>query len=227
MEYPKNEIQPAYEGQSDPLPEDNDWSVKLKVASDAVPEGVWLRLPGWESCGSESSVDEELVLQELKARNWNDCTLLDARCILPQAGNLMEQYDNVPDLIYDGISLGFVLDEHGQGSPDFMERYIAALESEHCHTLRFALDISQNLKCYDWVPSADLEESARGLLLDAGISDELIHACGIDLIGYKTHLLEEDGYSPTADGSYIRRNYEEFHYSYSTPTPEQSGMLMQ
>ena len=227
VEYPKTAPQPVYHGQGSPLPEDNDWSVKVKIASDAVPEGVWLRLPGWESCGDESSVDEELALQELKARNWNDCTLLDARCILPQAGNLMEQYDNVADLIYDGISLGFVLDEHGQGSPDFMERYTAALELEHCRTLRLALDISQNLKCYDWVPCADLEESARGLLLDAGVSEELIHACGIDLAGYKAYLLESDGYTPSADGSYIRRNYEEFHYAYSTPTPEQSGMMLQ
>ena len=227
VEYPKTAPQPVYHGQGDPLPEDNDWSVKLKIASDAVPEGVWLRLPGWEPCGDESSVDEELALRELKARNWNDCTLLDAQCILPQAGDLMEQYDNVPDLVYDGISLGFVLDEHGQGSPDFMERYTAALELEHCRTLRLALDISQNLRCYDWVPSADLEGSAIGLLLDAGISEELIHACGIDLAGYKAHLLESDGYTLSADGSYIRRNYEEFHYAYSTPIPEESGMLMQ
>ena len=108
-----------------------------------------------------------------------------------------------------------------------MERYIAALEMEHCRTLRLALDISQNLKCYDYVPHADLEESARGLLLDAGVSEELIHACGIDLAGYKSHLLEEDGYTLSADGSYIRRNDNEFCYSYSTPIPEQSGMMMQ
>ena len=139
----------------------------------------------------------------------------------------MEQYDSVPDLIYDGISLGFVLDEHGQGSPDFMERYTAALELEHCDTLRLALDISQNLKCYDWVPCADLEESARGLLLDAGVSEDLIRACGIDLAAYKAYLLESDGYTLSADGSYIRQNFEEFHYSYSTPIPEQSGMSMQ
>ena len=227
VEYPAQEIQPVYHGQGSPLPEDNDWSVKLRITSDAVPEGVWLRLPGWEPCGDESSVDEELALRELKARSWNDCILLDARCILPQAGNLMEQYDNVPDLVYDGISLGFVLDEHGQGSPGFMERYAAALELEHCRTLRLALDISQNLKCYDWVPCADLEESARGLLLDAGVPEELIRACGVDLAGYKAHLLEGDGYSLSADGSYIRRNYEEFHYSYSTPIRSQSGMMMQ
>ena len=83
VEYPKKDPQPVYEGQGSPLPEDTDWSVKLKIASDAVTEGVWLRLPGWESCGDESSADEELALRELKARNWSDCILLDAQCILP------------------------------------------------------------------------------------------------------------------------------------------------
>ena len=78
------------------------------------------------------------------------------------------------------------------------------------------------------MPCADLEASATGLLLDAGISEELIRASGIDLAGYKAHLLEEQGYTLTSDeGAYIRRNSEEFYYSYSTPTPEQSGMTMQ
>ena len=139
----------------------------------------------------------------------------------------MEQYDNVPDLVYDGISLGIIPDEHGQDSPTFMERYTAALELEHCRTLRLALDIPQNLQCYDRVSHANLEASAEGLLLDADVPEELIHVRGINLAGYKAHLLEGDGYALSADGSYIRQNYEEFHYSYSTPTPEQSGMTMQ
>ena len=42
----------------------------------------------------------------------------------------------------------------------------------------------------------------------------------------QVHRLESDGYTLSEDGSYIRRNYEEFHYSYSTPTPGQSGMMM-
>ena len=49
VEYPSKEVQPVYLGQGSPLPEDTDWSVKVKIASDAVPEGVWLRLPGWET----------------------------------------------------------------------------------------------------------------------------------------------------------------------------------
>ena len=185
-------------------------------------------LPDPSSWNNNLFQGESLALQALHIQYWSECILLDAQCILPEAGNLMEQYDDIADLLYDGQELGYVLGERGQGSPTFMERYAAALELEHCRDLRFALDISQNLRCYDWVSCADLEASAEGLLLEAGISEELIRASGIDLIGYKAHLLEEQGYMLTADEKgYIGRNSQEFHYCYSTPTPEQSGMTMQ
>ena len=139
---------------------------------------------------------------------------------------MMEQYSDVAELIYDGTSLGYILGERGQGSQDFMERYAAALELEGCRSLKLALDISQNMNCYDWVSCADLETSAAGLLLDAGLSEDLIHSGCIDLSAYKSHLLEKQGYTLTSDGSgYIARNSWEFQYQFSTPTPEESGMM--
>ena len=230
VEYPRSVPQPVYHGQGSPLPEDNDWSVKLKIASPAVPEGVWMCLPDLPNWDDDTFQGESLTLRALHVQHWSECVLLDAQCILPEAGNLMEQYDDLADLLYDGQELGYVLAERGQGSPTFMARYAAALELEHCRNLRFALDISQNLQCYDWVQCADLETSAEVLLLDAGVSEELIRASGIDLTAYKAHLLEQDGYTPTADGlGYIRRNAKEFHYQYSTPAQpqEEPGMAMQ
>lgn len=210
VEYPKTDTQLVYHGQGSPLPEDDGWSVKLKIASPAVPEGIWLCLPDPSNWDDDTFQGESLALRDLHVQRWSDCVLLDARCIPPETGNLMEQYDNLADLLYDGQELGYVLAERGQGSPTFMERYSAVLKLEHCHDLRFALDISQNLNCYDWVPCADLEASAEGLLLDSGISEELIRASGIDLAGYKAHLLEKQGYTITADGKgYIARNSQE------------------
>lgn len=228
IQCPKTSPKPVYQSGM-ALPTDDDWSVKLKLASPAVPEGVWLRLPGLEQYGDESSTEEALVLRELCVRRWDECTLVDAKCILPEAGNLLEQYDNAADLIYDGTQLGYILGERGQGSLTFMERYTAALKLEHCRDLKLALDISQNLSCYNWVSCGDLEASAAGLLLDAGVSEELIRASGIDLAAYKAHLLEAQGYTLSPDeGAYIRRNNEEFHYVYSTPAQSQQepGMTM-
>ena len=226
--YPNPDLVPCYCGQGMPLPKDDDWSVKLKVGSPAVPEGVWLRFPGPFLDDFEGTVEEALALQELRVKRWDECTLLDARCILSEAGNLMEQYDSVGDLIYDGIELGYVLSQKGQGMPCFMERYAAALKLEDCHSLKLALDISQNLRCYDWTPCAGLENSAKELLLKKGVPETLIRASGIDLAGYKAHLLEEQGYTLTLnEDAFVRRNGEEFHYTFSTPIPEQSGMVMQ
>ena len=190
-----------------------------------------MRLPGLDEYGDESSTEEALVLRELRVKRWNECALVDAQCILPEAGDLMAQYSgNVADLLYDGVQLGFVLEQKGQGSPHFMERYAAALALEGCHDLRLALDISQNLNCYDWMQRADLEASGMALLMDKGVSEELIRASGIDLAGYKAHLLEQEGYTPTPDGwGYIRRNANEFCYQFSTPAQpqEEPGMAMQ
>ena len=77
---------------------------------------------------------------------------------------------------------------------------------------------------------AGLEESGRRKLLDVGVTEELIRASGIDLAGYKAHLLEQEGYTPTPDGrGYIRRNANEFHHQFSTPAQpqEEPGMAMQ
>lgn len=231
VEYPPTDSQPVYRGQGSLLPCDHGWSVKLKVAPPAVPEGVWLRLPGPFLEAPEGTVEEALALQELKVQCWDECALLDARCVLPEAGDLVAQYaGDVGDLIYDGIELGFVLAQKGQGMPCFTEKYAAALALEGCQTLKLALDISQNLRCYNWAPRASLEDSGRQKLMNLGISEELIRASGIDLAGYKAHLLEQEGYTPTADGwGYVRRSSEEFHYQFSTPAQpqEEPGMAMQ
>ena len=213
------------------LPADDGWSVKVKLASPAVPEGVWLRLPGPFEDDCESTVEEALALRELRVKRWDECALVDAQCVLPEAGDLMAQYsDNVSDLLYDGVELGYVLAQKGQGSPHFMERYAAALALEGCQSLKLALDISQNLNCYDWMRRTDLEESGRRKLLDMGVTEEHIRASGINLAGYRAHLLEQEGYTATADGwGYIRRNANEFGYQFSTPAQlqEEPGMAMQ
>ncbi len=230
VQYPEKPPEPVYQpGMA--LPNDDDWAVKMKLASPAVPEGVWLRLPGPFEDGYEDTMEEVLALRELRVKRWDECALMDAQCVLPEAGDLAAQYSgNVSDLLYDGVELGLVLAQKGQGSPHFMERYAAALALEGCQSLKLALDISQNLNCYDWMQRADLEESGRCKLLDAGVTEEQIRASGVDLAGYRAYLLEQEGYTPTANGwGYIRRNANEFAYQFSTPAQpqEEPGMALQ
>lgn len=230
VQYPDTPPEPVYQPGT-ALPADEGWSVKIKLASLAVTEGVWLRLPGPLEDGCEDTLEEVLALRELRVKRWDECALVDAQCVLPEAGDLMAQYSGtVADLLYDGTQLGYVLEQKGQGSPHFMERYAAALALEGCQNLKLVLDISQNLNCYDWMQRADLKNSGRQKLLSLGVTEEQIRASGIDLAGYQTHLLKEQGYKPTADGwGYIRRNANEFGYQFSTPAQpqEEPGLAMQ
>lgn len=230
VQYPDTPPEPVYQPGT-ALPADEGWSVKVKLASLAVPEGVWLRLPGPLEDGCEDTLEEVLALRELRVKRWDECALVDAQCVLPEAGDLMAQYSGtVADLLYDGTQLGYVMEQKGQGSPHFMERYAAALALEGCQNLKLVLDISQNLNCYDWMQRAGLEESGRQELLNLGVTEDQIRTCGIDLAGYKAHLLEKEGYTPTADGwGFIRRNNNEFYYQFSTSaqTQEEPGMEMQ
>ena len=224
VEYPEHPSAPRCTGQG-LIPEDDGWSMKVKLASSAVPEGVWLRLPDY-SAMTDRPDEVALALDELKTRSLENCMLLDVRCSLPELGNLMEQYDSALELVNDGSDLGYVLDEQGQGMPHFMERFAAALEFEHCRDLRLALDISQNLHCYEWVPRDGLKDFGRRKLLEAGVSEELLDSGCIDLESYGEDLLEEAGYVLTADESaYITRNNLEFLRDWSAP--EEAGLSME
>lgn len=214
--YPSGKT-PVYRGRDSPLPEDDGWSVKLKLASPAAPEGVWLRLPDYPSTepGDASVGEIALAKDALQVQSLDECTLLEAKCILPEAGNLQEQYDSIEALVFDGNNLGFILDERGQGAENWLDRFAAALEYEGCHTLRFALDISQNLDCYEWVPCDGLEDFAARHLRSCGVSEDLIRSGCINLEGYAEDLLETSGYMLTSDESaYVTRNLRKFEFGF-------------
>ncbi len=216
VEYPKRAAEPAYSGKNAFLPEDSDWSVKLKLASPAVPEGVWLRLPGYDGKMVEDADEVVLALDELRVKSLEDCTLLEARCILPEAGDLTKQYSSITDLVRDGGNLGYVLAEQGQGEAHWLDKFAAALEYEDCRTLKFALDISQNLHCYEWVPRDSLKEFAARNLRSYGVSEELIQSGDINLKDYAEDLLETSGYMESSDESgYLIRNSREFVREYT------------
>ena len=232
VEYPQERTEPVYSGQDAPLSEDKDWSVKLKLASPAAPDGVWLRLPCYDGTDPLDSAEILLALYELRAESLEDCTLLDARCILPEAGNLMEQYSSVTELVCDGANMGYVLDGQGQGEPHWLEKFAAALEYENCHTLKFALDISQNLHCYDWIPSGGIPDFAANHLRACGVSDELLQSGCFDLNDYAEDLLETSGYvRASGETGYVLRNSRTFVREYTAPAqmekgPDRGGMEM-
>lgn len=202
---------PAYSGINLNTLTDSDWSVKLKLASEQEPDGVWLKLPDYaDVTGWPDEI--RIALDALGVRRIEECTLLEAKCILPEVSGIAEQYDHIGDLIYDGQNLGFALDEQGQGMPHFMERFMAALQYEECHTLEGAVDISQNLDCYDFFTKDGLRDYAMQELRrqDFSYGESLLVDC-VDLEAFATDLLKQRGFHLNKnENAFIARNNKPF-----------------
>ena len=116
--------------------------------------------------------------------------------------------------------------EKGQGEPHWLEKLAAALEYEDCRTLKSALDISQNIHCYEWISSEGLADFAANHLRDEGVPEELIQSGAINLEDYAEDVLETSGYMLTSgETGYVIRNNRQFTYEYSTP--DGAGIAMQ
>lgn len=225
VEYPGNQHAAAYDGRILPGAEAEAWSVRLKLASRAVPGGVWLRLPDYLAINSDGPGEIRLALDELRVRSIQECTLLDARCILPCVQDLAGQYDDLADLIYDGQNLGCLLDERGQGIPDFLGRFAAVLEVERCHRLDEAVRIAEDLLSCEIV-SVDTftdkvaEELNRRALAEVDDAVKL----RFDYTAYATAVAKREGYEMTDDGCFFIRKRD-------SPALEQqsdrTGMTMQ
>lgn len=200
-------------------------SVRIKAASGSHPTGLWIRLPDYEiSTGEPDELGVAMV--ELGIAKWNRAVLLEAECCLDNITNLADQYESLEELIHAGNNLGYVLEEQGQGMPFFHERFQAAMELEGCTRLDEALDISQNLDCYDFVPS---EQHWEKFGRDLAQKRELVHPSSpmgmyFDYAAYCKAEIEALDLRPCGDG-YIARNEKEFIREFSTEPQAQGQML--
>ncbi len=211
---------PRYDGIHLPQ-QDYDWSLRLKLGSAAKPEGVWICLPDYDEISEERPGDIEIAFRELEVEHNGECILLDAKCPLSGVTGLME-YDDLADLIYDGQNLGIILDEQGQGQPHFIEHFQAALELEGCDSLKGAIEIAQNLRCYDLVLASDLERYGQEALHHEYIQEgsKIFGDC-IDYVGYARQVLEQRGFQSVLGGeAYIARNSQTFVSDYVQPPSE-------
>ena len=209
--YPEREPPRPYDGVTLPGP-DYSWSLRLKLASPAVPDGVWLALPDYNDIMDVRPGEIRLALDALQVRTIQDCTLLEARCSLPGITGLEIAYEGrLDDLIYDGQNLGFILQEQNQGQKGFLQTYLWALEHEGCTTLPAALDLSQSLYHYKIVTADQLRDFALEELRAVVGEAEPAAGC-FDLERYGRDLLKQKGYTQTADGcAYIARQQTQTH----------------
>ncbi|MDL2274257.1 hypothetical protein LJC34_06945 [Oscillospiraceae bacterium OttesenSCG-928-G22] len=133
-----------YDGQSIGSLTDHFYSVKLRLASPDNRRFCSLRLPDMSAAlGMPDEV--EAAKAALDVRSLSECRLVDAKCILPDVGSLLREYEGRMDmLIEDGNSLGWLL----RGDENALARLTAAMDYEECYTLGGALDIADHLGDY-------------------------------------------------------------------------------
>ena len=203
-----------------------DAAMRLKVASAHCPDGVWLMLPDHEPVTGEP--DERAAARgELGVTGWDGAVLLGIKCCLWNITNPASQYATLEQLIDAGNNLGYVLEEQGQGMPCFDEYFRAAMELEGCTRLDEALDISQNLNCYDFIPAEEYwERFGRRLAGRSGIVDpDSAAAPYFDYAGYCKSEIERLGLKRCADG-YIARNGRAFLHEFSEPAPQEQNLSL-
>lgn len=90
------------------------------------------------------------------------------------------------------------------------------MELENCTRLDYALDISQNLDCYDYLPkTANLERYGRFVAdRDKIVKEGTILGDNFDYIEYAKADIEKEELVSCKYG-FIKRNDEKFHYQLS------------
>ena len=146
---------------------------------------------------------------------------------LPNIKDLIGQYETIDELIIDGNNLGYLLDEPYDDKDFFLEHFKSAMELESCTRLDYALDISQNLECYDYLPkTANLERYGR-LVADRDkiVKEGTILGDNFDYVKYAKADIEKEELVSCKYG-FIKRNDEKFHYQFSKE-PTNIGLSME
>jgi hypothetical protein len=177
---------------------------------------VWLRLPDYAEVNGGRPDELKIALDTLGVTSLQECRAMEATCVLPNIHSLLEQYDTLEELVWSGSNLGYVLEEQGQGMPHFMKRFQAAMEYENCDRLDFALDISQNLHCYDFIADTQAvnEYGRESTVKDGLVQPDTLSAECFDYEFYGHQKIRNSGMALTRFG-YIHRNEETFYYDCS------------
>lgn len=150
-EYP---VRPLYDGTNLAQLTGADYSVRIRLSSPDCPDGVWVRMPDHAESSGGYPDELAIALDSIDAVSLEECTVQEIRCCLPGLEDILSQYGDTDfdKLLRDCTNMGYVLEEQWQGREHAMDHFLAALECEGCDRLDVAIDISQNLDCYDFLP---------------------------------------------------------------------------
>lgn len=204
------------------LPTTGDYAIRIKLASRSNMEGVWIGFPDAGEYTDPHYPDELLLgMDAMQAESLNECIALEVDCCLPQLMDILSQYDSASELVRHAIDFGYVWAEQGQGEAYWMDKWQAVLELEDCHRLDQALDFSQNLQHFAFIPrGVELGRFGFELAVKSGIidRDSFLSKC-FDGKSYAEWYIQKHGLSAT-DHGYVAWNGGELRYEY----PQKAGI---
>lgn len=183
-------------------------SVQVVSADRQNKDGVWLELPA-----TEKKIQK--VLSLLDEQSFDNCLIkgsISTAFPYPLAGD-------------EEIAKLNLLAQKIQEFPNqkTLAKFKAIMELELCHDLDFALDITENMECYDYDPQMySPAVYAEYLLKEAGFNTSDPAFTMFDFQGYGERQIKQLGYMQTAYGL-IWRNEVPFVPKYSQTESMQLG----
>ncbi len=211
----ETDIKVVYDGTNIPeLDDDPECFFKLckKGCFEAEKEkGVWLKLPALES-------KIESALSELSASSLDECIFTNCISNIPPLDDVFSATGDIGKLNKLSNAVTKIINNN------MASNYKAALEYEGCTDLDFAIDIAQNLNCYDFYPSfCSPDDYGRQVLLEnSGLSPDDIAFELLDFKKYGEEKMKIDGVLST-DYGLIRRNEKEFMFEFCSKQGQQMG----
>lgn len=211
----------------DPLPDVNfemfpdkgSYAIRVKLASRNHMDGIWVGFPDTGEYMDAAHPDELLLaLDALEAESLTQCIAVEVDCCLPQLEDIISQYDSAAQLVRHAIDFGYAWAEQGQGEPHWLDKWQAVLELEDCHRLDYALDLAQNLHCYNFMPlNTTIAEYGMILAKQDGVypQNDFLAFC-FDAEKYANDRMRTLGLSAT-DYGYVSWNGNEVLPEYSQP----------
>ena len=188
-------------------------SVQVVSVYRSEEKGVWMDLPATEQ-------EMQDVLIQLKESSFD-------HCLIKESVSTAFPYPLAGDEDIEKLN---TLAQKIQAFPDqrTLAKFKAALELEICNEVGFALDVAENLDCYDFDPEVySPAVYAEDIFREAGIDPDDPAFFRFDFIGYGERLMQQAGHVQTAYGMIIR-NENPFVLKYSqTDSTQTEGMTMQ
>jgi hypothetical protein len=206
--------------------------MKIRLVSEKDPDGTWLKFPqeGFveEPGNFENNKEILAALEKLHVSDLSECSISRCVCSVPSLERCIETHQDLPlkDFIWKANNAAVGIEETSEGGEGLVEKCYAALEYENCSDLDLAADISQNLRCYEFLPDQCADLKTYGQLMLAKhyhLTDESLITC-FDLEAVGKELMKAVGAVSTRYGI-ISRTDEPFLYDFSSPSS--SGMQMQ